>query len=114
MIAEFRRLMTHEFDIIKHDRNVTGNLSEVERYTKVKGFIENKGVITISKSGEQTRASATVFFGNTAPITKEMEEEHWFIKQTKPVVGKEYRVLQVEELADPRTGKIHHYEVLTR
>ncbi len=112
--AAYNRLMTHTFTLSKKKLDGEGNLDTTENHYGVKGFTEDIVILTTDRKEEEASKPARVFLKDDAPIEAKLTEGRWFIQMTAPAEGAECEVLRIEKIADPRTGILHHYEILVR
>ena len=110
-MPEFKALMTHTVVIRKMEKNLTGDLSEVSNET-VKGFVEYGRHLKIEKEKETYISNAIVFLKDDCNI--DTSYKYWQIDQTAPVIKLKMEVLKIEAVDDPRTGNLHHYELIVR
>lgn len=111
MMSSFRRLMTHSLKIHKQERDWEGNLQDIATY-RCNGFVQYGKEIVTDQKGEEVAAGALVFLPSNAPIHP--EHEHWLIDQVSPYARKGMKVISINPIDDPRTGRTHHYEVSVR
>ena len=109
--VKFKRLMTHRYTITEQTRNTAGDLVDGVTYTDIPGFTEYAKSVVVNTNGEQVTAGAIVFFDDTAPINA--NTILWRVEQIAPFT-QTFQVLKVEPISDPRSGKLHHYEIYTR
>jgi hypothetical protein len=107
----FDKLMTHSLIIHKQEKDWQGAFKDVAAYS-TKGFVQYGKSLTTDQKGEEVVAGAVVFLPKDAPINS--EHEHWLIDQTLPYSRKGMRVIAVNPIDDPRTGRTHHYEVAVK
>lgn len=107
--AAFKRLMTHRVKIVKLERNYTGKLVPVTEYFNVPAFVQYGRRLVVDREGEEVSVAAIVFLRHDAPIKP--EHEHWEITH---MPGYEMQVVRIDRIDDPRTGRVHHYEVAVR
>ncbi len=112
--AAYNKLMTHTFTIESRKLDGEGNLVTTENHIGVKGFAEDVTVLTTDKKEEDASKPARIFLRDDAPIKSNLKEARWFITLTAPIQGTECEILRIERIADPRTGILHHYELLAR
>ena len=106
-----KKLMTHSLTIRKRERDWQGSFSDKKTFS-TRGFVQYGTKLVTDRKGEETTASAIIFLPDIAPI--DPAYEHWMIDQTTPYTREGMEVIRIDPVDDPRTGKIHHYEVAVR
>lgn len=105
----FKKLMNHRATVIKRDRNLEGDWVDLKTHSNVPAFFQWGKRLVTNRQGEEVPAAAIVFMLPDAPI--DSEHEYWEVEQTSPYSRKEAKVIRVDPIDDPRTGKTHHLEV---
>ncbi len=112
MRSILKRLMTHTLSLHRRERNWQGDFTKQRTYNNVKGFVQYGTKVVMDRKGEEVVSSAIIFMPDTAPI--DPSHEYWMIDQTAPYERKDMEVIRIDPIDDPRTGKIHHYEVAVK
>lgn len=110
--AVFNKLMTHRVTIVKLGRNYAGKLEPISEFFNVPAFVQYGRKMVVDREGEEVSASAIVFLRADTPM--DPQHEHWEIIQTAPYSRGKMKVITIDPIDDPRTGKTHHFEVAVR
>ena len=104
----FTQLMSQKLIITRRTRNTTGNWVNAQEFT-VPGFVEYGRKTDVNREGEEIVTTGTVYLRSDAPI--DVTHPHWTIQQAG---GKLMEVVNIHPIHDPRTSRLHHYEVSVR
>ncbi len=110
-MVSFINLCKHTITLIKRDRNVSGDFSNVSS-TSMKGHVQYGNHLITTEKGETVLATAIVFLKDDCGI--DINWPYWFVNQTAPYTRLNMEVLKIDPIDDPRTGKTHHFELAVR
>ena len=100
-------LLTTTVTLRRMARDSLGNAS-VASSQSVSVHVEYVRKQTFDRSGEKVIASAVAFFDDTITFDWEDASNEWEIHGLSQV----FRVVSVEAIIDPRSGSLHHWEML--
>jgi hypothetical protein len=111
-MASFINLCTHTINLVKRNRNVSGDFITVSTIPNLKGFVQYGDHLITNDKGETLKATAIVFLKDNCGI--DINWEYWMINQIAPYTRSNMEVLKIDPIDDPRTGKTHHFELAVR
>lgn len=110
-LAAFNQLMTHTINVIKRERDGSGDFSTLATYSE-SGFVEHTNKLITTEKGEEVLITSIVFLKSDSDI--DISHPYWLLEQTAPYTRENMQVVQIDPIDDPRTGKTHHYECLCK
>ena len=103
--------MVDRVDLQELDRDAAGDLTVTQSFLQVKAFVEYNNTRTYDASGQVVMAKALAFVhSEAAGLSAALDAEHakWRLVDGLRTMD----VLSISPVRDPRTGDLHHYEMV--